>query len=200
VHSCHNPAVRRLPTLAVSLLALVAVPVVTGSVASSATFPKSTIILSGDAVGSVRFGETQSVAAASLVKLIGNADGGVRKVNQGDCTISADLYWSNFTAFFYRGKFDGYQTGGYATKKSEPTFNGVTSQGLRVGFTLAKAKRLYGSAVSTSGVQGGVYAAITKTGTIRGYLSTEPNQTSSTKVKLLSISAGSVGCPAMSPG
>jgi hypothetical protein len=62
------------------------------------------------------------------------------------------------------------------------------------------AQKLYGSAISTNGVQGGVYAAITKTGTIRGYLSTEPNQAPATKVKLLTISAGSVGCPAMSPG
>jgi hypothetical protein len=86
------------------------------------------------------------------------------------------------------------------TGKSEPTFNGVTSRGLRVGFTLAHAEKLYGSALSTNGEQDGVYAAATKSGTIRGYLSTEPNQEPATKVRILTISAGSVGCPAMSPG
>jgi len=169
-------------------------------IASGATSPRNTIILSGDAVGSVHFGETQSAAAASLVKLIGRSDGGVRKASQGACIISAALYWSNFAAFFYHGKFDGYQTGNYLSDKPEPTFNGVTHQGLRVGNTLAQAQKLYGSAISTNGAQNGVYAAVTKTGTIRGYLSTEPNQVLATKVKILTISAGSVGCPAMSPG
>jgi hypothetical protein len=192
--------VRRLPTLALILPAFVAASVVAVDVASGATSPKNTIVLSGDAVGSVRFGETQSAAAASLVKLIGKSDGGVRKENQGDCRISAALYWSNFAAFFYHGKFDGYQTGNYLTDKPEPTFNGSTPQGLRVGFTLARAQKLCGSEFSTNGAQNGVYAAVTKSGTIRGYLSSEPNQASATKVTLLTISAGSVGCPAMSPG
>jgi hypothetical protein len=76
----------------------------------------------------------------------------------------------------------------------------VTSQGLRVGYTLAQAQKLFGPAISTNGQQGGVYAVVTKTGTIRGYLSSEANQAPVAKIKLLSISAGSVGCPAMSPG
>ena len=183
-----------------SLLALLAVTVAEVGVASGAISQKNTIILSGDAVGSIRFGESQTLAATSLEKLIGKSDGGVRKVNEGACIISAAIYWPNFAAFFYHGRFDGYQTGNYATGKSEPQFNGVTPQGLRVGYTLARAETLYGSAISTSSAQLGVYAVVTKTGTIRGYLSTEPNQAPATKVKLLSISAGSVGCPAMSPG
>jgi hypothetical protein len=186
--------------LAVILLALVAAPAIEDGVASGAPSPKNTVILSGDGVGSVRFGETESVAAESLVKLIGKSDGGVQPVNQGDCTISAALYWPNFSAYFYRGKFDGYQTGNYVSEKSEPTFNGVTRQGLRVGNTLARSTSLYGSSISTNGEQNGVYAAVTKSGTIRGYLSTEPNRAPVTKVKILTISAGSVGCPAMSPG
>jgi hypothetical protein len=198
--SCHNPIVRHLPALFVNLLALVAALFISVGVASATATPKNTIILSGDAVGAVRFGEAQSAAAAALVKLIGRSEGGVQNTNQGDCAISASLYWANFAVFFYRGKFDGYQTGNDLTDKPEPTFNGVTPQGLRVGDTLAQAQKLYGSAISTSGVQGGVYAAATKTGTIRGYLSDEPNHTAAPKVKLLTISAGSVGCPAMSPG
>ncbi len=176
--------------------------VAAAGVSSSAASPKKAIILSGDAVGSVRFGEPQGAAAASLVKLIGKSDGGVKKVNQGDCMISAALYWPNFAAFFYHGKFDGYQAGNgnNVADKSNPAFSGVTPRGLRVGDTLAQAQKLYGSALSTNGAQGGVYAAVTKTGTIRGYLSTETNQAPATKVILLTISAGSVGCPAMSPG
>jgi hypothetical protein len=192
--------VRHVRLLALSSFALVAAPFVTAGVASGVSSPRSAIVLSGDAVGSIRFGDTQSAAAASLVQLIGKSDGGVLKVNQGHCIISAGLYWPNFAVFFYHGKFDGYQTGNYVNNKPEPAFNGVTPQGLRVGFSLARAERLYGSALTTNGVQDGVYAAVTKSGTIRGYLSTEPTQASATKVKILSISAGSVGCPAMSPG
>jgi hypothetical protein len=183
-----------------TLLALIAALEAMVGDASATSSPKDTILLRGDAVGPVRFGETQSAAAASLEKLIGKSEGGVQKANIGDCIISAALYWPNFAAYFYHGRFDGYQTGNYVTGKSEPSFNGATPQGLRVGYTLAQAKKLYGAALSTSGQQSGVYAARTPTGTIRGYLSTEPNQASTTKVKLLSISAGSVGCPAMSPG
>lgn len=191
---------RDICALAFIFCAVVTVPAVQVSAVSSAAPSKNAIVLSGDAVGSVRFGESQSAAAASLEKLIGRSDGSVREENDGGCIISAGLYWSNFAAFFYHGKFDGYQTGNSLSGKSEPAFNGVTPRGLRVGFTLAHARKLYGSALSTNGEQNGVYAAVTNTGIIRGYLSTEPNQESPTKVTILTISAGSVGCPAMSPG
>lgn len=181
-----------------NLVILVAALSMTGGVSGGATSPKNAIILRGNGIGSVHFGEAQSAAAATLVKLIGRSDGGVQRVNQGDCIISAALYWPNFAAYFYHGKFDGYQAN--PNGKSKGVFIGVTSQGLRVGYTLARAERLYGSAFSTGGEQNGVYAAVTKSGTIRGFLSTEPNLAPATKVKILSISAGSVGCPAMSPG
>jgi hypothetical protein len=192
--------VRYIPALALSLLALITVPIAAVNVGSGATFPKNTLILSGDAVGPVHFGEAQNTAAVSLVNLIGKSDGGIRKESQGDCIISAVMYWSDFAVFFSRGKFDGYQTGSYPTNGPVPRFNAATPQGLRVGFTLARAQKLYGSAISTNGAQGGVYAAATHTGMIRGYLSTEPNQAPEATVRLLTLSAGSVGCPAMSPG
>jgi hypothetical protein len=197
--SCHNSAVRHGLVLAAGLLALVTVPALC-AVPSDAASSKASIILSGDAVGSVRFGESQSAAAGALVKLIGKSNGGVQKVHQGACIISDALNWSNFSVYFYRGKFDGYQTGNYVSGQTEPAFNGVTPGGLRVGYTLARAKKLYGSALTTNGAQNGVYAVVTKSGTLRGYLSTEPNQAPASDVKILSISAGSVGCPAMSPG
>ena len=188
---------RRRFVLALSLSLLVAVPALMGT-AGSAPVPKSAIILGGDAVGPVRFGEPQSAAAASLQKLIGKSDGGVQRVNQGDCIISAAMYWPNFAVYFYHGKFDGYQANPNGGSKG--VFIGATTRGLRVGDTLARAEKLYGSALSTSGAQNGVFAAVTKTGTIRGFLSIEPNLVPATKVRVLTISAGSVGCPALSPG
>jgi len=64
---------------------------------------------------------------------------------------------------------------------------------------LAEARKLYPGDVTTSGENGGVYAIKTATGTIRGYLSLEVSNPPS-EIKIVTISAGSVGCPAASPG
>jgi hypothetical protein len=161
--------------------------------------PAKAVLLSGNGVGRIDFGEAQDTAVASLDKIIGKSEGGVRRANDGDCQISAALYWTNFAAYFFRGRFDGYQTGNNLTASAAPAFNGMTSSGLRVGDTLAKVEKLYPGGVTTSSEQDGVYAISTSTGVIRGYLSMEV-QSSPTKNTVMTISAGSVGCPAMSPG
>jgi hypothetical protein len=168
------------------------------TIVPAVTSPTRSVVLSGDSVGSVRFGERQQKAVTALEKVIGAAKGGVEDA-KGNCTIDAALYWANFSVYFLRGSFVGYQTGNNLTAKQEPTSNARTSQGLRVGDTLAEARRLYPGRVTTSAENGGVYAVKTASGTIRGYLSLEvlnpPN-----KIQIVSISAGSVGCPAASPG
>jgi hypothetical protein len=136
---------------------------------------------------------------SALKKLLGTTEGAMQSGGKANCTIDASLYWTNFGVYFLRGRFVGYQTGNNLTVKPEPTFNGKTPLGLVVGDTLADARLLYPGHVTTGGENGGVYAITTATGTIRGYLSLEiynpPN-----KIKIVSISAGSVGCPAASPG
>ncbi len=117
----------------------------------------------------------------------------------GNCTIDAALTWANFSVYFFHSTFVGYQTGNDLTDKLGATFNGETSRGLRVGGTLAEARRLYPGHVTTSGENGGVYAVKTTTGTIRGYLSGEVSNPAA-KIEIVSISAGAVGCPAASPG
>lgn len=164
----------------------------------SAALPKRAAVLSGDSVDSVRFGASQATAVTALRRRIGATEGGVRS-EKGNCTIDAALYWANFSVYFHRARFVGYQTGNNVSDKREPVFNGMTPKGLRVGDTLAEARRLYPGRVTTSGVNGGVYAIKTSTGTIRGYLSSETSSRSD-RVKISSISAGSVGCPAASPG
>lgn len=84
------------------------------------------------------------------------------------------------------------------TGKREPAFNG-TPQGLRIGDSLAEARMLYPGHVTARAENGGVYAITTATGTVRGYLSLEVSNPPD-KIKIVSISAGSVGCPAASPG
>lgn len=184
------------------VLVLVALPGCAGSsravTSSAATSPKRAIVLSGDSVGSVRFGESQRQAMTALTKLIGTTEGGVQNA-KGNCTIDAALYWTNFSVYFVGGRFVGYQTGNNLTGKREPPFNGNTPQGLRIGGSLSEARLLYPGHVTTHAENGGVYAITTTTGTIRGYLSLEISYPPS-KIKIVSISAGSVGCPAASPG
>jgi hypothetical protein len=189
---------------ALALLVLVPIALVGATRSSSAaiavgvSLSKQMVVLSGDAVGAVRFGEPQPEAVTALTKLIGPPRGGVQSAT-GNCTIDAALYWANFSVYFFSGKFVGYQTGNNLSAKPEPAFNGKTPQGLRVGDTLAEARKLYPGHVTTSGENGGVYAIKTATGTIRGYLSLEVSNPPG-KIKIVTTSAGSVGCPAASPG
>ncbi len=183
----------------IATLGLVAV-LVTGAGEASGSTSRGAVVLTGDAVGSIHFGEPQDAAATSLVKLIGPSEGGLRPLHEGDCSVSEAIYWSNFTAYFYRGRFDGYQAGSARTGNAATTFKSETPGGLRVGESLARARSLYGSALRVRGDQNGVYALVTASGTIRGYLSSEPNLAPPTKVTILTVSAGTVGCPAMSPG
>jgi hypothetical protein len=134
-----------------------------------------------------------------LKKLLGTTDGGVQSGGKASCTIDASLYWTNFGVCFFKGRLVGYQTGNNLTVIPEPTFNGKTPQGLVDGDTLAQARLLYPGRITTGGANGGVFAIKTTTGTIRGYLSEEPLNPAN-EVKIVSISAGSVGCPAASPG
>ncbi|MGD0320225.1 MAG: hypothetical protein ABSC00_01260 [Acidimicrobiales bacterium] len=187
---------RYLAFVLVALLGVVGSP--SAAIASVVTSPKRTVVLSGDSVGSVRFGESQQKAVSALKKLIGATDGGVQNA-EGNCTIDAALYWTNFSVYLLMGRFVGYQTGNNLTDKREPTFNGKTPQELRIGDTLAEARKLYPGHVTTRGENGGVYAIKTTTGTIRGYLSLETSSPPN-EIKIVSISAGSVGCPAASPG
>ena len=173
-------------------------PVAATSAVTAAPQPQRDVVLSGDSVGSVRFGEPQQEAVSALTRLIGTADGSVRSA-RGNCTIDAALYWANFSVYFLDGRFVGYQTGNNLTVKREPAFGGKTPQGLRVGDSLAVARLLYPGRVAVRGENGGVYAITTATGTIRGYLSLEISNPPD-KIKVASISAGSVGCPAASPG
>ena len=74
--------------------------------------------------------------------------------------------------------------------------NGLaTARGLRPGDTVSAARRLYGPAFRISAAQGGSFWVRTPHGVIDGYLSpvTRP------RGRVLSIEAGKVGCPSMTP-
>jgi hypothetical protein len=113
---------RRTPYLAFVAIALLGI---VGSfsvaIASAVTSPTRTVVVSGDSVGHVRFGEPQQKTASALKKLIGATEGGVANA-KGNCTIDSALYWANFSVYFFEGAFIGYQTGNNLNDKREPTF------------------------------------------------------------------------------
>lgn len=154
----------------------------------------SAVLLLGDGIGSVHFGDKQASAITALSAELGSAP--TNSMNGKDCTIDAAVQWANVAAYFDQGTFVGYSTlsiNGYPL----PDGNLVTAQGLRVGDTLAQAQQLYGTELSTSFAQGGSWSAATPEGKLEGYLSEEPSQSSVPTIS--SIEAGAVGCPAMTP-
>src|SRR5580658_5627618 len=76
--------------------------------------------------------------------------------------------------------------------------NMVTPAGLKIGDTLAQARRIYGADFRISLAQGGSWFVATSTGTLDGLLTDEVNESHATP-RIADIDAGSVGCPATSP-
>jgi hypothetical protein len=107
------------------------------------------------------------------------------------------MQWPVLTAYFDQGRFVGYSTlsaAGHALSGA----NVVTWEGLRVGDTLSQARQIYGQNLRTSSAQGGSWSARTSVGALDGYLTAELGAKSPAP-RILSIEAGAVGCPAMTP-
>jgi hypothetical protein len=154
------------------------------------------VVLAGDGVAGVRFGESTSSAIAGLDRVLGKPPRG--PVNEaGNCNIDAAEQWSGLTGFFDTGTFVGYSTLAANGERLTPG-NMATAMGLRVGDTIVQARQIYGSAFQTSLAQGGSWSVITADGKFIGYLSGEPNQPGPSPA-IMSIEAGSVGCPAATP-
>ncbi len=101
--------------------------------------------------------------------------------------------WQGLSAYFHQGRFVGYLYSGLHGWSGEPLL--ATSKGLRVDDTLKLARRLYGSAFHSSVYNGGVWWVPTAQGKIEGFTSELTKPTS----KIVTIEAGDVGCPSMTP-
>lgn len=156
----------------------------------------------GDGLSSVRFGLPQAVAIIELEKLLGRPEHPQPSDYGGGCTVDASMDWSSgLTAYFFHGSFVGYATSAVSNRDHGVIPGNVsTARGLRTGDTLAIAKRLYGLALTTSLAQGGVWFAAIPTGRLAGYLTDEIDHTPpGPEPRIADITAGSVGCPAVSP-
>jgi len=179
-------------------LALGALPT-GGLLAAEARVPASagpTVTLLGDGIGAARFGQSERVAVSDLDKALSTTKAKVVEM-AGNCTVDLAVQWPMLTAYFDHGRFVGYST---LAANGEPltAMNMVTAKGLRVGDTLAEARRLYHGALTTTTAQGGAWFAKTPDGRLEGYLSAEVNQTKPPP-RIASIEAGKVGCPAATP-
>jgi hypothetical protein len=154
------------------------------------------VLLLGNGVGSVLFGQDQATAIAGLNSLLGSAPS-TSSSEEGNCDIALAEQWANITAYFDHGLFVGYSTLA-ANGEVLPAGDLVTRQGLRIGDTLTQAEQFYGPYLSTSSAQGGTWTVHTGDGPLVGYLSDEPDELVPAPT-IQSIEAGAVGCPAASP-
>lgn len=168
--------------------------------------PRTLSVLRTDGIGGVRFGSSPTVVRARLSVMTGQAGGPYAP--GGSCGLDHRIKWWDqwtangepaLTAYFRRGAFVGYQVGDLsAPRRQNAGWEFATTRGLRVGDTLAQARRLYGSAVVVSPAQGGSWSLHDSGGFIRGYAWAW--QGPGVRQGLVAtIDAGDVGCPASSP-
>jgi hypothetical protein len=155
----------------------------------------------GNGIGGARFGQPEAVAIAELDRVLGSPTKPRPTGAAGNCTVDAYLTWKTLTAYFFRGRFVGYDSanllaaGGSGGPDVIPSAS--TAAGLRIGDDIAQARRIYGRAFVVLFSQGGSWRVTTPTGTLDGYLTAVPG--GPTQPKVADVSAGSVGCPAASP-
>ncbi len=162
-----------------------------GPIAASAGTP--TLVLHGDGLANLRFGTRATLVVRTLGATLGrptsplaSAPGTVR------CGVDAAAAWRGVIVFVDRGVFVGYSVTANARTPLR------ADNGLAIGDTVAQARRIFGRRLRLSGNQGGAWFARIPTGRYYGFLapSGPPPGPRST---ILSIEAGRVGCPAMTP-
>jgi len=153
------------------------------------------VVLWGNGISNVTFGDAEVSASSALQHLIGRASRPIQNDRaDSHCGYDAFLAWPKVTAWFDRGKFVGYET----TYEAVGTVAMATSKGLRVGESLTTARRLYGSSLTSSSVQGGAFFVSTSAGRIDGFLNNNPIYDAAGS-RVTTIGAGIQGCPSMEP-
>ena len=128
------------------------------------------------------------------------------------CGVSGELIWAltgattsnprnqTLELFFRRGRLVGYQdgTGSPAGLVRHPRLALHTARGLTVGDTLAHARALYGRSFHVSEAQDGSWSVgPVAHRRLDGY--STPRRAGTLNGRVLSIDAGTTGCPALSP-
>jgi hypothetical protein len=156
----------------------------------------------GNGIGGATFGQPEALAITELDKVLGSPTTRRPTDYVGDCTVDASLTWPTMTAYFFRGRFVGYDSAGLVgAGPGAPSVipRASTAAGLRIGDDIAQARRIYASAFVVLFSQGGSWRVATSTGKLDGYLTAVPGRSTGPVPRVADVSAGSVGCPAASP-
>jgi hypothetical protein len=156
----------------------------------------------GNGLAGATFGQPEAVAIAELDKVLGSPTT-LRPVgDSGNCTVDAYLTWPTMTAYFFRGRFVGYISAslvGPGPGALSVVPRASTAAGLRIGDDIAQAQRIYGAVFVVRFAQGGSWRVSTSTGMLDGYLTAVPDRPTGPAPRVADVSAGSVGCPSVSP-
>ncbi len=153
-----------------------------------------TLVLNANGLSAVHLGVSESAAYKDLSRLLGRPTVPTTRTPALElCGVSAMTSWHSFSAYFNHQRLVGLSLG----PGKQP--NGMTSRGLHLGDTLARARLLYGTALRTSGNNGGAWFATSRTGRLDGFLSPSGARAQGSHSRILTIDVGVVGCPAMSP-
>jgi len=157
----------------------------------------------GNGIAGARFGQPEAVAIAELDTVLGSPTKPRPTGAAGNCTIDAYLTWKTLTAYFFRGRFVGYDSASLLAARGSGVPDVIpsapTAAGLRIGDDIAQARRIYGRAFLVLLSQGGSWRVTTPAGVLDGYLTAVPGGPTPPDPEIADVSAGSVGCLAASP-
>lgn len=162
--------------------------------ASSEAHSTSVNVLYGYGLEALRLGTHQATAIATLERLLGRPTTRVTATPElKNCGVDTYGSWHSMSAFFDHGHLVGLAFGPGRTPSVR------SDHGLRLGDTLARARAIYGSRLTTSGNNGGSWYVQTPVGRIDGFLSPSAKNSARPSSKIMTMDVGVVGCPAMSP-
>jgi hypothetical protein len=174
--SCHTSSKQNHPQAKVSL---------------RTEYPFGIPVLSGDGIGHATFGESPKTVTRQIGQLL-HQHPAKPYHPVAACQIDHVIRWAGLDAFFHLGQFVGYAYG-VAFQDRPHAAVLATYKGLRVGSPLQLGQRLYGAAFHYSHGRA-IWSVRTPQGKIKGFDS-GPNP----QAPLISIEAGDIGCPAMTP-
>ena len=165
-------------------------------------------VLRPDGIGGLRFGATPKAARRVIDALLHQPGGATQR--SGSCAVDRQITWQDqwtadaqpsLTLYFGRAGLIGYQVG--AQQEPRWPHGGwmpATVRGLQVGDPLTKGRALYGSSITLSAEQGGVWK-IQSGGRLDGYAwsARSGHLDVGWSSLVASIDAGDVGCPATGP-
>lgn len=160
----------------------------------SGSVTKTQITLHANGLSVAHLGSRESEVESALVGLLGKPSKALSATpGLSNCGIDASASWRSFSAYFNHGRLVGLSLGPGRIPSGE------TSQGLRLGDTLSRAKSIYGTSLRTSTNQGGAWFIKTDQGRLDGFLVPSTGRAPGPRARIWTIDVGVVGCPAMSP-